>query len=285
MLQWLQAYGLAADDFRMVVRTFRSAFPATTVWTMGNGDFLLLGAADPVAVDLRRIKGFDRTSPGAARDLARLGLGDWAGVLGFYVLSEEETERFAGTGSLNTDDRLALEFSAPRALYLDTGPSNLRLLQDYRKGGLPRMTPESRPELETAETQYWIAKGAQRRRAAADALGYFRRVLELDPGHTPSMIEASAIHLGRGEGLEALRLARMAAEREPRNPAPLVLAALASFRMNARAQALELLQRASALDPQNSRIRRLLTQAQLAELGGDLSGSMTSDPLAGLLGR
>jgi spermidine synthase len=285
MLQWLQAYGLAADDFRMVVRTFRSAFPATTVWTMGGGDFLLLGAADPVTVDLRRIKGFARTSPGAARDLARLGLGDWAGILGFYVLSEEDTERFAGTGSLNTDDRLALEFSAPRALYLDTGPGNLRLLQGYRKGGLPRLTPESRPELETAETQYWIAKGAQRRRAAADALGHFRRVLELDPGHTPSMIEASAIHLGRGEGPEALRLARMAAEREPRNAAPLVLAALASFRMNARAQALELLQRAATIDPQNPRIRRLLTQAQLAELGGDLSGSMTSDPLAGLLGR
>ena len=99
------------------------------------------------------------------------------------------------------------------------------------------------------------------------------------------MIEASAIHLGRGEGPEALRLARMAAEREPRNAAPLVLAGLASFRVNAPAQALELLQRASALDPQNPRIRRLLTQAQLAELGGDLSGPITGDPLAGLLGR
>ena len=65
MLQWLQAYGLTPDDFRMVVRTFRSAFPATTVWNIGGGDFLLLGAAEPVVVDLRRIKGFDRLSPGS----------------------------------------------------------------------------------------------------------------------------------------------------------------------------------------------------------------------------
>jgi spermidine synthase len=285
MLQWLQAYGLTPEDFRMVVRTFRSAFPATTVWSISSGDFLLLGAADPVAIDLRRVKGFDRLSPGAARDLGRLGLRDWAGVLGFYFLSEEEAERFAGTGPLNTDDRLALEFSAPRALYLDTGAGNLRLLQSYRSGGLPRMTPESLPILETAETRYWIGMGAQRRQAAADALVHFRRALELDPGHTPSMIEASAIYLGRGDAPEALRLARMAGERDPGNVAPLVLAALASFRVNAPAQALEFLQRAATLDPQNPRIRRLLNRAQLAELGGDRSGPIMGDPLAGLLGR
>lgn len=285
MLQWLQAYGLTPDDFRMVVRTFRSAFPATTVWTMGRGDFLLLGALGPVAVDLRRIKGFDRLSPGTARDLARLGLQDWAGVLGFYVLSEEDTARFAGTGPLNTDDRLSLEFSAPRALYLDTGVGNLRLLQSYRSGGLPPMTPESRPTLETAETRYWIGKGALQRQAGPDALAQFRRALELDPGHTLSMIEASALHLGRGEGPEALRLAQLAAEREPRNVAPLVLAGLASSRVNAPAQALEYLQRAAALDPQNPRVRHLLTRAQLAQLGGSDLGLITGDPLAGLLGR
>jgi spermidine synthase len=285
MVQWLQAYGLTPDDFRMVVRTFRTAFPATTVWTMGGGDFLLLGATDPVTVDLRRIKGFDRLSPGAARDLARLGFRDWTGMLGFYVLSEEDTERFAGTGTLNTDDRLALEFSAPRALYLDTGSDNRRLLQSYRSGGLPRMTPESRAELETAETRYWIGKGAQRRRAAADALLHFRRALELDPGHTPSMIEASAIHLGRGNGPESLRLARSAAEREPRNAVPLVLAAMALSHVNAHAQALEFLQRAATLDPQNSRIRQLLARAQFAALSGGGSAPITDDPLAGLLGR
>ena len=285
MLQWLQAYGLTPDDLRMVVRTFRSAFPATTVWSMGGGDFLLLGAVDPVVVDLHRIRGLDRSSPGVARDLARLGLRDWAGVLGFYVLSEEDTERFAGTGPLNTDDRLTLEFSAPRALYLDTGESNRRLLQSYRSGELPRMTPESRPTLETAETRYSIAKGAQQRRSAPDALIQFRRALELDPGHTPSMIEASTIHLAQGDGSEALRLARIAVAREPRSVAPLVLAGLALSRMNEPVQALGYLQRAAALDPQNTRIRQLVIRAQLAELGGPDSVPITGDPLAGLLGR
>jgi len=285
MLQWLQAYGLTPDDFRMVVRTFRSAFPATTVWNIGGGDFRLLGAAEPVVVDLHRIKGFDRLSAGAARDLDRIGLRDWAGVLGFYILSEEDTARFAATGPLNTDDRLALEFSAPRALYLDTAAGNFRLVQSYRSGGLPRVTPESGPLLETAETRYSIGKGAQQRGAAKDALVHFRRALELDPGHTPSMIEASAIHLGWGEGLEALRLARIASAREPRNVVPLVLAGLASSRMNAPERALEFFQRAAVLDPQNARIRQLLTRAQLAELGGGGSAPITGDPLAGLLGR
>jgi spermidine synthase len=284
MLQWLQAYGLSPDDFRMVVRTFRAAFPATTVWTMRRGDFLLLGAAEPVAVDLRRLKGLDRLSPGMTRDQERLGIGQWAGVLGFYLLSEQDTERLAGTGPLNTDDRLALEFSAPRALHLDTGAGNLRLVQSYGSGGLPGMTPESRPELETAETRYWIGKGAQQRQAAADALSHFRRALELDPGHTPSLIEASAIHLARGDGEEALRLARIAVEREPQNVIALVLAGLASARANAPAQGLEFLQRAAAIAPQNTRIRQLLTRVQLAELRGSPL-PVTGDPLAELRGR
>lgn len=284
MLQWLQAYGLSPDDFRMVVRTFRAAFPATTVWTMGRGDFLLLGAAEPVALDLRRLKEFDRASPGMTRDQERLGVGRWAGVVGFYLLSEAETERLAGSGPLNTDDRLALEFSAPRALHLDTGAGNLRMVQSYGSGGLPAMTPESRPELDTAETRYWIGKGAQQRQAVPEALAHFRRALELDPGHTPSLIEASAIHLARGDGEEALRLARVAVAREPQNVTPLVLAGLASARVNAPAQGLEFLQRAAALDPQNTRIRQILTRAQLAELRGSPL-PVTGDPLAELRGR
>ncbi|HKZ06290.1 MAG TPA: fused MFS/spermidine synthase [Methylomirabilota bacterium] len=284
MLQWLQAYGLSPDDLRMVVRTFRSAFPATTVWTMGRGDFLLLGAAAPVAVDLRRLKGFDRLSPGMTRDLDRLGVGQWAGVLGFYLLSEVETERLAGMGPLNTDDRLSLEFSAPRALHLDTGVANLRMVQSHGSGGLPAVTPESRPELDAAETRYWIGKGAQQRHDVLSALGHFRRALELDPGHTPSLIEASAIHLARGDGEEALRLARKAVEREPESVTPLVLAGLASSRVNAPAEALAFFQRAAAVDPQNARVRRLLTQAQLAELRGHAL-PVTGDPLAELRGR
>lgn len=284
MLQWLQAYGLSPEDLRMVVRTFRSAFPATTVWTMGRGDFLLLGAAEPVAVDLRRFKALDRLSSGMTRDLDRLGIGQWAAVLGFYLLSERDTERLAGRGPLNTDDRLALEFSAPRALHLDTGVANLRLVQSYGSGGLPTVTSESRPELDTAETRYWIGKGAQQRHAVSDALTHFRRALELDPGHAPSLLEASAIHLTRGDGEEALRLARKALEREPQNVTALALAGLASSRVNAAAQALDFLQRAAAIDPQNARVRQLLTRAQLAELRGSPL-PVTGDPLAELRGR
>ena len=43
MLQWVQGYGFHPADLKMVVRTFRSAFPATTVWnTVSTADYVLV---------------------------------------------------------------------------------------------------------------------------------------------------------------------------------------------------------------------------------------------------
>jgi len=52
MAQWVQGYNLLPDDLRMVVKTFRSVFPATTVWNATRGDFLLLGRAESTPLNL-----------------------------------------------------------------------------------------------------------------------------------------------------------------------------------------------------------------------------------------
>src|SRR5262249_24031651 len=56
MVQWLQAYSLAPEDFQMVVRTFRTVFPATTVWQVGNADYVLLGRIESAPLDLKLLK-------------------------------------------------------------------------------------------------------------------------------------------------------------------------------------------------------------------------------------
>lgn len=283
MLQWVQGYNLLPDDLRMVVRTFRSVFPATSVWQTSGGDFLLLGAAEPVRIDLARVKARHEKSPGLRRDFERIGLPVWSGILSYFVLGEADAAGLPGAGPLNTDDRLPLEFSAPRALYLDTTRQNARLIRSFRSVGLPPVTSES--ELATADGWYGLGLGLVRRGSSDEALAHFRRALERDPDHALSLLQASATSLNLGWPADALSLAKRAIQRQPRSAEALLLAGLAAERLHSRAEALGFLERATTLAPEDPRIRRALARLQLAELRGDAPPGPEEDYLADLLGR
>jgi spermidine synthase len=258
MLQWLQGYGLHPDDLRMVVQTFRTAFPATSVWNTIRGDYLLLGRLDAAPVDLARLKSRYEANPGVWRDLDRVAIRSWPAVLGFFMLAEDDAARFAEGAGLNTDDRLPLEFSAPRALYLDTADSNWELVRRFRVAELPAVTPDSQAELERAEVRYGIGAGYLSRRVPQDAWPQFQRALELDPSHAPSLLGAAiaARLLGRPE--VALDFTRRVLDREPANAEALFQAGLALAALNRREQAIRLVEQAAALQPQNGEFRATL---------------------------
>jgi Amidase len=130
--QWVQGYSLLPEDLQMIVRTFGSAFPETSIWESAAGDFLLLGRAEPEPIDPRRVAARLKVNPAAARDLARIGISGWDGVLTHLKLGEADVRRYADGAPLNTDDRLRLEFSAPRALYLDTFKPNWELMRKFK---------------------------------------------------------------------------------------------------------------------------------------------------------
>lgn len=156
MLQWIHAYNLLPQDLRTVVETFRTVFPALSVWQVGPGDFLLLGRAEPAPIDLNVIKARYDTNPTVRQDLERMRMGGWAGILGYFVLGAGDAGRYASHADVNTDDRLSLEFSAPRALYLDTHAENARALRSFGTASLPEVTPGSLAELENADVRSWI---------------------------------------------------------------------------------------------------------------------------------
>ena len=262
MLQWLQGYSLYPDDLRMVVRTFRTVFPATSIWNTTRGDFLLMGRVDPVPLDLNRIKTRYGLNPGIGHDLNRVGIGAWAGVLGCFMLDERDVARLAEGAGVNTDDRLQLEFSAPRALHVDTTEGNWRLLRSFKLAELPEVTPDSRHELEQPEVRYWIGMSYLRRNALEDALVQFDQALRLDPVHTASMLAASVLYLRLGRPAEALTLVRKMVAREPRNAKPRFLAGLASAALYGPSEAIGSLEQAFALDPQNAEIQKALNRVR-----------------------
>ncbi|MBI2526134.1 MAG: fused MFS/spermidine synthase [Candidatus Rokubacteria bacterium] len=283
MLQWVQGYNLEPDDLKMVVRTFRTAFPATSIWQTSGGDFLLLGAAEPVRIDLARVKARHEASAGLRRDFERLGLPVWSGILGYFALGETDAEKLPGHGPLNTDDRLPLEFAAPRALYVDTTQRNFRLVRGFSTAEFPPVTAER--ELATADAWYGLGLGLLRRGSSGEALARFGRALELSPDHALALLQASATSLSVGRPADALSLARRAIQREPRSAQALLLAGLAAERLHSRAEALAFLERAATLAPEDPRIRRAVARLQLAELRGDAPSGPEEDYLADLLGR
>ena len=258
MLQWVQSYNLAPEHLKMVVATFREAFPATSIWEPTPGDFLLLGRVDRVPLDARRLRERWETEPRVRADFERLGMGGWAGMLGLFVLGEEDAARLAAGARLNTDDRLPLEFGAPRALYLETSLPNRAMVASFRSADLPALTPESAPLMDQRGNRYWVGVGCLRRGDPAAALAHFERVLQLDPTHTPAAIAAAMAALQLGRPAPALDFAQRALARPPAPPAALFLAGVSAWWLGRGEEAGSYLERASALEPGNAEFRETL---------------------------
>jgi spermidine synthase len=266
MLQWLQAYNLAPQDLRMVVATFRSVFPAASVWQPSFGDLLLLGRVDASPLNLTTIRARWDSLPGLRDDFGRIPMRSWAGMLGFFVLGEADAARLADGSGLNTDDRLPLEWSAPRSVYVDTAPSNLSMLATFRRAALPFLVPGSERELERADAHYWAGIACLRRVDSAGALDHFERALALEPTHVQAAVGASTAALLLGRHADALLFAQRALSREPREPKALFFAGVASWWLGRKEYAERYFERAADLEPQNVEFQSALARLRSGTL-------------------
>jgi spermidine synthase len=258
MLQWLQAYSLRTDDLQMVLRTFHTVFPVVSVWNPIFADLLLLGASGPVVIDPGVLSQRFAAYAGLEADLRRIGLQHGAAVTGYLALSEQDAADFAKGAGLNTDDRLPLEFSAPRALYLDTEGPNLAAITAARRTTPPAALEQALDRVGAAPARYAIGRLALLRRDDAEARRQFERALALDPAHVPSIVELANVAYRSGQWVLALRLAREALSRDETIARAHYLAGLASGRLFQPAEARRFLQRATALEPENAEYARAL---------------------------
>jgi spermidine synthase len=128
--QWVHAYKLAPEDFRLVVRTFFAAFPHGWLWEVFPGsDYVLVGGRVPLPLDVL----------GSRRDATR-ALDEWTaheitpleGLLGHLVTDADGARGWAGPGPVLTDDRCSIEYTAPRALHRDFRSELLASLDPVR---------------------------------------------------------------------------------------------------------------------------------------------------------
>jgi len=111
LVQWLPTHGLSVAEFKIILRTFQSVFPHTSLWiSHGIAEMdgyvrytLLVATPQELEVDVESLKA-KLSAPAVAEDLRPWHLDDPIGVLGTFVCGEETLRRWTGDGAINTDD-------------------------------------------------------------------------------------------------------------------------------------------------------------------------------------
>jgi spermidine synthase len=220
LCQWAHTYDIRADDLRSIARTFASVFPQGTMWLVGGGDLLLIGARDgDVASRLGAVE------TGGARGRVSAALADVgvdAGTTRFAVLSlyaggPKELDGFAGNSVIQTDDRTPLEYSAPRGIYGRTGDDNAAAIR-----GLAAERPDPvRQAFDRASDRDWVSRATMDLRAQAFVSAYdaFRQAVLRNSTNATALAGLSDAAGGANKLTEERNWLREIALQEPRNAA------------------------------------------------------------------
>jgi len=132
--QWVQMYGMAPDDLRALVRTFADVYPHVSLYmTVEHGDLVLIGSDAPLEPRVDVIERAIQRWPGMKAELAMVDLDDPLTLLSTWQMDRDQLLVFAGEGSLNTDDNMRIEYSAPLNLHRPTSDDNVEALLEDAK--------------------------------------------------------------------------------------------------------------------------------------------------------
>jgi tetratricopeptide (TPR) repeat protein len=201
--QWIHAYGLFPEDLKMVVKTFRSVFPHTTIWYTTRGDLLLIGSKDPWTLDHTDLQAQYDTVPGLREDMTRLGLRSPLTILADFVLVEEDAAQYGQHALVNTDDLPFLEFSAPDSLYADTVDLNWRVLKSFERRPFPPIAGLSDEALSSSAFRRDLGLALWAKDLPDEAMSQFGRALQSNPNDVVSLIHRGKLYLRSGSVLLA----------------------------------------------------------------------------------
>jgi len=220
LCQWAHTYDIADSDLRSIVRTFASVFPQGTLWLVGEGDLLLIGAKDG-GID-ERLAGL---AEGARRGrtpalLDGLGAVDGTGAFGLaslYAGGPAELARFGDAAPIQDDDRTRLEYSAPRGIYGRSAGDNAVAIRALR----PTL-PAALAALDRHATAAdWRSRGAMLLEAEAYGLAYeaYRQAIALDPTNAAVLSGFATAAAGARRQVEARDELTALGRRQPENAA------------------------------------------------------------------
>jgi spermidine synthase len=218
LCQWAHTYDISLQDLQSIVHTFASVFPQGTLWMVGGGDLLLIGARDgEILPRLAAVEPGSRDGTVAAT-LADVGIS--ARTAPFALLSQfaagpREMERYGAGALLQTDDHTALEYSAPRGIYGRSREDNA--------AGINALAAERPPVVRSvsdrANDSAWVSRGTMDLKAQAFANAYaaFRQAVTLNGSNFLALSGLSDAAGGAGKLEEERSVLRDIASRSPNN--------------------------------------------------------------------
>jgi len=219
--QWVNTYDISTEDLQSVVGTFASVFPHRAMWLIGDGDLLLIGSADALEPKLAALEpAWQR--PGVAADLRSVGVAQPFALLSMFVAGDDGAARFSANVPVQSDDRMALEFSAPRALRTTVRRDNVTRLRALAASS-------ARPEAVALAWAHADAAALTGRAAMLEQAGAFEPAYEAavdavnnapDDARALAGVVENAVATGRQA--DALRLLRGMTDRQPELVAPRV---------------------------------------------------------------
>ncbi|HEX7940663.1 MAG TPA: hypothetical protein VF488_02625, partial [Gemmatimonadaceae bacterium] len=182
--QWAHTYTISDRDLRSIVATFTSVFPNATAWMVNDNDLLMVGGLDAQMPTLENIEAHWNRAQSAS-NLAEVGAVEPFDVLSLYAGGPAELKAFAagGTGQADIldDDRMRLEFSAPRELHQASASSNdASLASIARAEDAPEIVRRKRDEATAAQ---WRGRADMMARSDAYSIAYddYVKALKEDP--------------------------------------------------------------------------------------------------------
>ena len=176
--QWVQLYGMDAEDLSSLLATFVDVFPYALLFaTIEDADLVMVGSNEPLELDLERAGHLLEDNEGVRQELRLIGIEEGADLLTFYQLDRDAILEITEGVGLNTDDNMRIEYSAPLNLHRETAETNFLIL-------LPKSEAVA---VEGVEDNLALSKAYARRMEWVRALICLQRVTELQPEHAEAL--------------------------------------------------------------------------------------------------
>jgi spermidine synthase len=157
--QWIPLSDISVENFRILLNTFTTVFPNTTLWAIyGTDQAFLIATPAPFAFDLPRVR--RRIDQASARvQLKHYQLDDAAHLAGFFVMDSDAIKRFIGDEHrTNTDN---LPYGQKHAVGRDT-PLRAQSFDRYQASIGPYLRGASEDDLRVAEQRQVLARALHR---------------------------------------------------------------------------------------------------------------------------
>jgi spermidine synthase len=265
--QWANIYNISDRDLRAIAATFIASFPHGTVWLVGENDALFVAADGPIEERFGLIaRGWSNRA--VAADLAGVGAVEPFALFSLFAGGPAELIRYGqGAAGLLDDDRMRLEFSAPRDIHSTAARENASVIRGLLDGE-DRPAP-LRAAFESATSVQWRNRGAMMFRSDFFTTAYddYVQALSRDPSDAAALEGFARSAIMARRPAEALDDLKKLSEGRMAGPAILVARSKLLAATGAADAALASAERAAAIEPVT--IEALEQEATLVADAGD----------------